>query len=269
MGGQDNASTLIPAILGLGGNVTGIAVNRPGLGQPLTQFSQQMQERQLEQQRLQQQAGLEAVRRAQSQERLGLDKARTEAYIKSLESKDISKQEKQQQLQGFRGDLLKQVQQDQTLPENLKNILTISILKGEQPEKVAGQLSNYNLQRLAEQSRRENKPEEANLYSTAASSLSKFEDPKDQLAALKAETRRFFPSSSAGTEAHNAWVESQQSGGYAPTEGGWFKKEKPATKQYPPSVIKQTQPSTTPAMPSGLTPEQEARRQELLRKQGK
>lgn len=84
MGGQDNASTLIPAILGLGGNVTGIAVNRPGLGQPLTQFSQQMQERQLEQQRLQQQASQEAVRRKQAERGLQLREAQTAGYLQSL-----------------------------------------------------------------------------------------------------------------------------------------------------------------------------------------
>jgi len=84
MGGQDNASTLIPAILGLGGNVTGIAVNRPGLGQPLTQFSQQMQERQLEQQRLEQQAQQEAVRRQQSERRLQMQEETQNAYLQSL-----------------------------------------------------------------------------------------------------------------------------------------------------------------------------------------
>lgn len=88
MGGQDNASTLIPAILGLGGNVTGIAVNRPGLGQPLTQFSQQMQERQLEQQRLQQQAAQEAVRRQQAERGLQLREAQTAGYLQSLGARE-------------------------------------------------------------------------------------------------------------------------------------------------------------------------------------
>jgi len=92
MGGQDNASTLIPAILGLGGNVTGIAVNRPGLGQPLTQFSQQMQERQLEQQRLQQQAAQEAVRREQAERGLQLREAQTAGYLESLGLREKGRQ---------------------------------------------------------------------------------------------------------------------------------------------------------------------------------
>ena len=281
MGGQDNASTLIPAILGLGGNVTGIAVNRPGLGQPLTQFSQQMQERQLEQQRLQQQAAQEAERRTESKQRIALDKARTEAYISSIQSKDLSKQEKQQQLQNFRGDLLKQVQQDPNLPENLKNVLTTSILRGETPEKVAGQISSYYFQQQAEQSRRDNKPQKANLFSTAQEALGMFETPEEQLSAVKANTRQFFPGKS-GQDEQEKWIEEQQNLGYLPKPGGWFKSPKPATKQYPSSALKQSpgvqpQPTiTTPAatstttttMPSGLTPEQEARRQELLRRKG-
>lgn len=99
MGGQDNASTLIPAILGLGGNVTGIAVNRPGLGQPLTQFSQQMQERQLEQQRLQQQAAQEAVRRQQAERGLQLREAQTAGYLQSLglREQQAAKTEQRQQ----------------------------------------------------------------------------------------------------------------------------------------------------------------------------
>lgn len=99
MGGQDNASTLIPAILGLGGNVTGIAVNRPGLGQPLTQFSQQMQERQLEQQRLQQQAAQEAVRREQAERGLQLREAQTAGYLQSLGAREqrAAKAEQRQQ----------------------------------------------------------------------------------------------------------------------------------------------------------------------------
>ena len=98
MGGQDNASTLIPAILGLGGNVTGIAVNRPGLGQPLTQFSQQMQERELQQQRLQQQAAQEAVRREQTERRLNLQEQQQQAYLQSLqENQKLRKQSIQTQ----------------------------------------------------------------------------------------------------------------------------------------------------------------------------